>query len=88
VIWDSHYGNSQFGGNVPMEFFQQTPGYNLLQQFVAPDQTFGVLVFEKTAEAGAVPTAPTGDPATTGVPAPSANPAQQPAQNPTAGSGQ
>jgi hypothetical protein len=60
VIWDSHYGNSQFGGNVPMEFFQQTPGYNLLQQFVAPDQTFGVLVFEKTAEAGAVPPAGAG----------------------------
>ena len=63
VIWDSHYGNSQFGGNVPMEFFQQTPGYNLLQQFVAPDQTFGVLVFEKTAKAGAAPQLPSEAPA-------------------------
>ncbi len=54
VIWDSHYGNSQFGGNVPMEFFQENPHFKLLQQFVAPDQSFGVLVFEKTVEAGGV----------------------------------
>jgi hypothetical protein len=47
VIWDSHYGNSQFGGNVPMEFFQQNPAYKVLEQFVAVDQTFGILVFEK-----------------------------------------
>jgi len=49
VIWDSHYGNSQFGGNVPMEFFQQNPSYKVLEQFVAVDQTFGILVFEKLA---------------------------------------
>ncbi len=49
VVWDSHYGNSQFGGDVPMEFFQDNPQYKILQQFVAPDQTFGVLVFEKLA---------------------------------------
>lgn len=54
IIWDSHYGNSQFGGNVPMEFFQQSPHYKLLQQFVAPDQGFGILVFEKTREPGGV----------------------------------
>lgn len=54
VIWDSHYGNSQFGGNVPMEFFQDNPSYRILEQFVAVDQTFGILVFEKlSAPAGA-----------------------------------
>ena len=49
-VWDSHYGNSQFGGDVPMEYFQGNASYRLLNQFVAPDQTFGVLVFEKIAE--------------------------------------
>ncbi|MDT8323907.1 MAG: hypothetical protein RRA94_07355 [Bacteroidota bacterium] len=49
VIWDSHYGNSQFGGDVPMEFFQENPAYKVLEQFVAADQTFGILVFEKLA---------------------------------------
>ena len=47
VVWDSHYGYSQFGGNVPMEFFEENPDYRFLQQFVAPDRSFGVLVFEK-----------------------------------------
>jgi hypothetical protein len=54
IVWDSHYGNSQFGGDVPMEYFQEHPYYKLLKQFVDPDQRFGVLVFEKTAEAGGV----------------------------------
>jgi hypothetical protein len=49
VIWETHYGNSQFGGNVPMEFFENNPEYTFLQQFVAADQSFGVLVFEKVA---------------------------------------
>ncbi|MCB2205694.1 hypothetical protein KQI65_13195 [bacterium] len=53
IVWDSHYGNSQFGGDVPMEFFQGNPTYKLLQQFIAPDQTFGVLVFEKLSNADA-----------------------------------
>ncbi len=54
MVWDSHYGNSQFGGDVPMEYFQQNPHFKLLEQIIAPDQTFGVLIFEKTAEAGGV----------------------------------
>ncbi|MFZ1730168.1 MAG: hypothetical protein WBQ23_15380 [Bacteroidota bacterium] len=54
IVWDSHYGNSQFGGNVPMDFFQQDPHYKLLEQFIDADQRFGVLVFEKTAEADGV----------------------------------
>lgn len=59
IVWESHYGNSQFGGDVPMEYFEQTPGYTFLQQFIAVDQSFGVLVFEKAA-AGATP--PSTDP--------------------------
>ncbi len=47
VVWDSHYGNSQFGGDVPMEFFEGNPDYRLLEQFIAPNRAFGVLVFEK-----------------------------------------
>jgi hypothetical protein len=63
VIWDTHYGNSQFGGDVPMEFFQDNPGYKFLQQFVDPDQTFGMLVFEKLSAPGATasPTSGSGD---------------------------
>jgi hypothetical protein len=47
IIWDSHYGHSQFGGDVPMEYFEQNDGYKLMTQFVADDQRFGALVFEK-----------------------------------------
>ncbi|MBL0174292.1 MAG: hypothetical protein IPP94_03325 [Ignavibacteria bacterium] len=47
VIWDSHYGNSQFGGDVPMEYFKDNPDYTLLQQLISPDQRFGALIFEK-----------------------------------------
>ncbi|MBE0642931.1 MAG: hypothetical protein IH600_02530 [Bacteroidetes bacterium] len=54
MIWDSHYGNSQFGGNVPMDYFQQNPHYKLLHQIIAPNQTFGVLIFEKTEDAGGI----------------------------------
>jgi len=57
IVWDSHYGNSQFGGDVAMEFFQQNPGYSLLNQIVNEEQTFGLLVFEKTAADGAIPEA-------------------------------
>ena len=67
VVWDSHYGNSQFGGDVPMEFFQENPAYKLLEQFIAPDQRFGVLVFEKLSDAA------NGEPASA-VPAQSAPP--------------
>ncbi len=47
VIWDSHYGQSQFGGDVPMDFFRDNPDYKLLHQIMSPDQRFGALVFEK-----------------------------------------
>ena len=47
VMWDSHYGNSQFGGDVPMDFFTNNPGYKQIDAFIAPDRTFGVLVFLK-----------------------------------------
>ena len=50
VVWDSHYGNSQFGGDVPMEFFQENPDYELLHQIISSDQTFGILIFEKINE--------------------------------------
>ncbi len=52
VVWDSHYGNSQFGGDVPMEYFEQDRSFKLLKQIVAPDRTFGVLVFEKIPASG------------------------------------
>ena len=70
IVWESHYGNSQFGGDVPMEYFEQTPGYTFLQQFVAKDQTFGLLVFEKAATAPA----PVGEGAA-GMPGEDASPA-------------
>jgi hypothetical protein len=50
VIWDSHYGHNQFGGDVPMEYFEQDASFKLLQQIIAPDRTFGMLVFEKVGE--------------------------------------
>lgn len=46
-VWDSHYGNSQFGGDVPQEYFNNNPRFKFIQQFVAPDQRFGMLIFEK-----------------------------------------
>ncbi len=46
LVWDSHYGNSQFGGDVPMEFFEANPAYRILEQFIEPNRTFGVLIFE------------------------------------------
>ncbi len=46
-VWDSHYGNSQFGGDVPMDYFKDNPRFRLLRQFISPDQRFGVLVLEK-----------------------------------------
>lgn len=52
IVWESHYGNSQFGGDVPMEFFENNPDYTFLKQFVDPNQRFGVIVFERT-EGGA-----------------------------------
>jgi hypothetical protein len=47
VIWDSHYGNSQFGGDVPQQFFENNQDYKFLKQVVSSDQRFGALVFEK-----------------------------------------
>jgi hypothetical protein len=57
-VWDSHYGNSQFGGDVPMEYFEGNASYRLLQQFVAPDRSFGVLIFEKVAQTAPKSTTP------------------------------
>ncbi len=48
VVWDSHYGNSQFGGNVPVDSLLNNTAFTPLEQIVAPDQRFGILVFEKT----------------------------------------
>ncbi len=51
VVWDSHYGNSQFGGDVAFPYFEQhRSSYRLLREFISPDQRFGALVFEKIAE--------------------------------------
>jgi hypothetical protein len=47
IVWESHYGKSQFGGDVPMEFFENNPSYRFLKQFMATDQRFGALAFEK-----------------------------------------
>ncbi len=47
VIWDSHYGNSQFGGDVPYEFFQNNPAYEMIHQAISADRRFGALVFKK-----------------------------------------
>lgn len=46
-VWDSHYGNSQFGGDVPQEYFNDNPRFKFLQQFISSDERFGVLIFEK-----------------------------------------
>ena len=54
VVWDSHYGNSQFGGDVPMEYFEQHTEYRLLKQILAADRTFGLLIFEKMTEPTAI----------------------------------
>ncbi len=54
VVWDSHYGNSQFGGDVPMEYFEQHLEYRLLKQIVTEDRTFGLLIFEKMTEPTAI----------------------------------
>ncbi|MBR9975952.1 MAG: hypothetical protein KFF77_10260 [Bacteroidetes bacterium] len=51
IVWESHYGYNQFGGDVPLEYFDQTPGYVLLQQYLAPDQSFGIFMIEKAADA-------------------------------------
>lgn len=48
VVWDSHYGNSQFGGNVPIDSLINNAAYTPLKELIAPDQRFGILVFEKT----------------------------------------
>lgn len=48
-VWDSHYGYSQFGGDVPQEYFDNNPRFKFIRQFIAPDQRFGILVFEKVA---------------------------------------
>jgi hypothetical protein len=65
VIWDSHYGHNQFGGDVPMEYFEQDPSFKLLQQIIAPNRTFGILVFEKIGES---PTPPPADSAAPAIP--------------------
>ncbi len=56
IFWDSHYGNSQFGGDVPVTYFEGNPAYKLLHQIISPQQTFGVLVFEKVVPAGTADT--------------------------------
>ncbi|MDH7515058.1 MAG: hypothetical protein QHI48_04170 [Bacteroidota bacterium] len=48
VIWDSHYGNSQFGGDVPFEYFKDNPNYRYIHDIVSTDRRFQALVFEKT----------------------------------------
>ena len=47
VIWDSHYGNSQFGGDVPQQYFENNQDYKFLKQVVSSDQRFEALIFEK-----------------------------------------
>jgi len=47
AVWDSHYGFNQFGGDVPLEYFHENPSFKLLNQSIAPDRSFGILVFEK-----------------------------------------
>jgi hypothetical protein len=50
ILWDSHYGYRPElrKTDVTYEYFTQKPEqYELLQQFVSEDQTFGTLVFRK-----------------------------------------
>lgn len=56
VVWDSHYGFNQFGGDVPMNYFDNNPAFAPLQQFIEPKRTFGILLFEKIGEVTSAPT--------------------------------
>lgn len=55
VLWDSHYSyrpKMNVKGQVDYQWFAARPQeYVLLREFVAPDQSFGVLAFEKRAVA-------------------------------------
>jgi hypothetical protein len=54
VVWESHYGFNQFGGDVPLDYFEQDPSFKLLHQIIVPDRTFGIFIFEKTTESPAM----------------------------------
>jgi hypothetical protein len=47
VVWDSHYGNSQFGGDVAYERIQKDSSFTLLKDFLSADQRFYIGVYEK-----------------------------------------
>lgn len=48
VLWDSHYAyRPNFKRGVPIEYFTNSGKYQILNQFVDPDQRFGYLVLEK-----------------------------------------
>ncbi|MBR9978931.1 MAG: hypothetical protein KFH87_12670 [Bacteroidetes bacterium] len=60
IVWESHYGFNQFGGDVPLEFFEENPEYHFHGEWVDPDRTFGIFIFEKIppqVPAGPTPTA-------------------------------
>ncbi len=46
-VWDSHYGESQFGGDVPYEYLENNPRFKRIREFIAPTQVVAVLVYEK-----------------------------------------
>ncbi len=58
ILWDSHYSyrpQLKLKGQVDYAWFQQRRNaYAEVRQFIAPDQSFGLVVFEKRAEAPAV----------------------------------
>ncbi len=47
IVWDSHYGNNQFGGDVDYKDISTDTTLTLLKEFLSRDQTFYVGVFEK-----------------------------------------
>jgi hypothetical protein len=55
VVWDSHYGYNQFGGDVPLDYFEYDRAFKLLQEFIPPEKIFGILIFEKVEESVVLP---------------------------------
>jgi hypothetical protein len=48
IIWESHYGNNpSYGGNISTKYFENNVSFRLLKRFMASDQRFGALAFEK-----------------------------------------
>ena len=66
ILWDSHYSyrpQLKLAGQVDYAWFQQRRGeYAEVRQFIAPDQSFGLIVFEKRGAPAAPAPAPASAP--------------------------